>query len=130
MANDTWRKEQNYKIKKRSGHSEKGKLKVLEYIASGYHHTSRDEGKINEGYLSITRNQLETKLYSRNLIKEISRTNLKMDKDGTQTNGPMDKKIHIGVYTLHLTFLSITEGGRELASIQDCVFTSIQRLED
>ena len=51
---------------------EKGNLQVLGNIGSGRHQTGRNERQIFKEYLMRTRKLLETKLYGRNLIKEIS----------------------------------------------------------
>ena len=58
---------------------------------------------IRKEYVRRTRKLIETKLYSRNLIKVINtwavspckifETILKMDKEGTHTNGPEDRKV-------------------------------------
>ena len=54
---------------------------------------------------------------------------LKMDKEGTQINGPEDKKINDDAQKFRQT-ISTKEGGRGLASIEDNVDASIKGLED
>ena len=69
---------------------------------SGQHQTNRLKKNVRKVYLR-TRKFLETKLYSRNLIKRINTwaellwkilgTILKVNKGGNQTNRPRDKEI-------------------------------------
>ena len=57
------------KLRKNPNAKSKGNRQVLENIRSGHHQTSGDERKIKKDFLRWTGKFLETKLYSRNLIK-------------------------------------------------------------
>ena len=102
--------------------------------------------KILKEYLRRTRKLLETKLSSRNLIKGIdtwavpivrysgpflkwTRDELKQMDKRTRKLITMHKALHPrdGVDRL---YVSRKEGGRGLASIEDSIDTSIQRLKD
>ena len=50
----------------------KGNLLILGNTGNGHHETSGDERENKKEYLRRTRRLLETKLYSRNRIKEIN----------------------------------------------------------
>ena len=102
--------------------------------------------KIKKKYLGRTRKLLETKLYSRNLIKEIntwavslviySGLILKWIKEELKQMDQITRKLKIMNKTLYprddvdRLYVSRKEGGRGLCSIVDSVDTSIQRLED
>ena len=102
--------------------------------------------KIRKEYLRRTRKLLETKLNSRNLIKGINTWAVRL----VRYSGPflkwtreelrqMDQRIR-KLMTMHKAlhprddvdrlYVSRKEGGRGLASIEDSVDASIQRLED
>ena len=101
---------------------------------------------IRKEYLKITRKLLETKLFSRNLIKGINtwalpfvrysgpflkwtREKLKQMDQRTRKLMTMHKALHTRADVDRL-YVSKKEGGRGLASIEDTVDASIQRLED
>ena len=101
---------------------------------------------IQKGYLRRTRNLLETKLSGRNLIKGINtgavllvrysgpflkgtRDELKQIDQRTRKLMTMHKALHPRDDVDRL-YVSRKEGGRGLASIEDSVDASIQRLED
>ena len=102
--------------------------------------------KIQKEYLSRTRKLFETKLNSRNLIKGIntwavplvrySGPFLKWNRDKFKQMDQRTRKIMTMHKTLHprdnvdRLYVSRKEGGRGLASIEDSVDASIQRLED
>ena len=102
--------------------------------------------KIKKEYLRRTRKLLETKLASRNLIKGIntwaaplvrySRPFLKWTRDELKQMDQRTRKLMTMHKTLHprddvdRLYVSRKEGGRGLASIEDSVDASIQRLED
>ena len=66
-------KERNYQIRKYQNAQRKGNIQVLGNIGIGHHQTSGDEIIKNlKMYLRRTRKLLETKLYSRNLVKGIN----------------------------------------------------------
>ena len=102
--------------------------------------------KIQKEYLRRTRKLLETKLYCRNLIKGINswavplvryswaflkwtRDELKQMDQTTRKLMTMHKALHPRDDVDNLC-VSRKEGGRGLASIEDSVDASIQRLED
>ena len=102
--------------------------------------------KIRKEYFRRTRKLLETKLSSRNLIKEINtsavplvrysgpflkwtRDELKQMDQRTRKLMTMHKALHPGDDVDRL-YVSRKEGGRGPASIEDSVDASIQRLED
>ena len=102
--------------------------------------------KIQKEYLRRTRKLLETKLSSRNLIKEINtwavplarysepflkwtRDELKQMDQTTRKLMPMHKALHPRD-DVDRRYVSRKEGGRGLTSIEDSVNASIQRLED
>ena len=102
--------------------------------------------KTRKEYLRRTRKLLETKLSSRNLIKRINtwfvplirflgpflkwtRDELKQMDQRTRKLMTMHKALHPRDDVDRL-YVSRKEGGRGLASIQDSVDASIQRLED
>ena len=102
--------------------------------------------KIQKEYLRRTRKLLETKLNSRNLIKRIntwavslvrySRPFLKWTRDELKQMDQRTRKLMTMHKALHprdnvdRLYVSRKEGGRGLASIEDSVDASIQRLED
>ena len=102
--------------------------------------------KIQKEYLRRTRKLLETKLNSRNLIKRIntwavplvrySGPFLKWTKDELKQMDQRTRKLMTMHKALHprddvdRLYVSRKEGGRGLASIEDSVDTSIQRLKD
>ena len=102
--------------------------------------------KAKREYLRRTRKLLETKLSSRNLIKGINtwtvflvrysgpffkwiREELKQMNQRTRNLTTMHKALHPRDDTERL-YGSRKEGGRRLASIEDSIDASIQRLED
>ena len=102
--------------------------------------------KIKKEYLRRTRKLLETKLSCRNLIKGINtwaiplirysgpfvkwnREELKQMDQRTRKLMTMHKALHPRDVVDRL-FVSRKEGGRGLASIEDCVDVPTQRLED
>ena len=102
--------------------------------------------KIQKEYIRRTRKLLETKLWSRNLIKSINtwavplvrysgpflkwtRDELKQMDQRTRKLMTMHKALHPRDDVDRL-YVSRKEGGRGLASIEDRVDASIQRLED
>ena len=102
--------------------------------------------KIWKEYLGRTRKLLETKLSSRNLIKGIntwvvslvrySEPFLKWTRDELKEMDQRTRKLMTMHKALHpknnvdRLYVSRKEGGRGLASIEDTVDASIQRLED
>ena len=102
--------------------------------------------KIRKEYLRRTRKVLETKLSTRNLIKGIniwavplirySRPFFKWTRDELKQMDQKTRKLMTMAKALHprddveRLYLSRKEGGRGLASIEDSVDASIQRLED
>ena len=102
--------------------------------------------KIQKEYLRRTRKLLETKASSRNHIKGIdtlavplvrySRPFLKWTRDEFKQMDQRTRKLMTMHKALHhrddvdRLYVSRKEGGRGLASIEDSVDTSIQRLED
>ena len=105
-----------------------------------------NEKKIQKEYLRRTKKLLETKLNSRNLIKGIdtwavlllrySGPFLKWNRDELRQMNQRTRKLMTMHKALHLRddvdrlYVSRKEGGRGLASIEDSVDASIQRLED
>ena len=103
------------------------------------------KGKIQKEYLRRTRKLLETKLYSRNLIKGIntwavslvrySGPFLKWTREELQQMDQRTRKLISMHKALHRRddvdrlYVSIKEGGRGLTSIEDSVDASIQWLE-
>ena len=102
--------------------------------------------KVMKEYLRRTRKLLETKLCSRSLIKGINtwavslvrysglflkwtRKEHKQMDQRTRKLIPMHKALHPR-YDVDRLYVSRKEGGRGLASIEDSVDASIQRLED
>ena len=102
--------------------------------------------KIKKEYLRRTRNLLETKLYSRNLIKgintwavhivrysghfvRVTREELERMDERTRKLMTMRKILH-PKDDVNRLYLSRKEEGRGLASIEDSVDASIQRFED
>ena len=102
--------------------------------------------KIKKEYLKRTRKLLETKLWSRNLIKGINtwavplvrysgpflkwaREEFKQMDQKTRKIMTIQKALHPRDNVCRL-YVSRKGGGRGLASIEDCVDASIQRLED
>ena len=104
------------------------------------------KGKIEKEYLRRTRKLLETKLRSRNLIKEIntwalhhvrySGPFLKWTREELKQMDQRTRKLMSIHWALHprndvdRQYVSIKEGGRGLSSTEDSVDASIQRLED
>ena len=104
------------------------------------------KNKIQKEYLRRTRKLLETKLNSRNLIKEIntwagplirySGPFLKWTRDELKQMDQRTKKLMTMLKALHhrddvdRLYVSRKEGGRGLATIKDSVDASIQPLED
>ena len=111
-----------------------------------WHHQVEMKNKIIKEYLRRTRKLLETKLSCRNLIKGIntwavplvrySGPFLKWIRDELRQMDPRTRKLMTIHKALHprddvdRLHVPRKEGGRGLASIEDCVDTSIQRLED
>ena len=104
------------------------------------------KNKIQKEYLRRTRKLLETKLNSRNLIKGImlglypsldtrdpfsSGPEINLDKWTKETRKlmTMHKALH-PIDDVDRLYVPRKKGGRGLASIEDSVDTSIQRLED
>ena len=104
------------------------------------------KNKIQEKYLRRTRKLLETNLSSRNLIKGINiwavplvrysgpflnwtRDELRQMEQRTRKLMTMHKVLHPRDH-VDRQYVPRKEGGRGLASIEDSVDTSIQRLED
>ena len=104
------------------------------------------KNKIQKEYLRRTRKLLETKLNSRNHFKGIntwavslvrySGPFLKWTRDELRQIDPRSRKLLTMHKALHprddvdRLYVSRKEGGREIASIEDSVDASIQRLED
>ena len=104
------------------------------------------KNKIQKEYLRRTRKLLETKLNSRNLIKGINTRAvplvrysghfLKWTRDELRQMERRTRKLMTMHEALHprddvdRLYVSRKEGGRGLASIEDSVDASIQRLED
>ena len=104
------------------------------------------KNKIQKEYLMRTRKLIETKLNSRNLIKGIntwavplvrySEPFLKWTRDELRQMDQRTKKLMTLHKALHprdgvdRLYVPRKEGGRGLASIEDSVDTSIQRLEE
>ena len=104
------------------------------------------KNKIEKEYLRRTRKLIETKLYSRNLIKGMNIWALhlirysgpffKWTRDELRQMDQRTRKLmtmHKALYPrddVDRLYIPGKEGGRGLASIKDCVDTSIQRLED
>ena len=104
------------------------------------------KNKIQEEYLRRTRKLLETKLSSRNLIKGINTWDvplvrysgpfLKWTRDELKQMDQRTRKVMTMHKALHprddvdRLYVSRKEGGRVLASIEDSVDESIQRLQD
>ena len=125
----------------------KGHLQILRGIRNWHHHTDWNERKnLKREYLKRTRNWLETKLCSRNLVKGIdtcavplatySGTFLEWTKEELKQMEQRTRKLMTMIKTLHpwndvkTQYVSGREGGRRLVSIEDSVDASIQRLED
>ena len=77
ISNEKWemthdRRNQTAKSRKNKYALRKGNLQILGNIGSWHHQTSGNERKIKKEYLRRIRKLLESKLYSRNLIKEIN----------------------------------------------------------
>ena len=91
------------------------------------------KNKIQKEYLRRTRKLLETKLSSRNLIKEINTwavpLELKQMDQRTRKLMTMHKALHLRDDVDRL-YESIKEGGIRLASTEDSIDALIQRLED
>ena len=91
--------------------------------------------KIQKEYHRRTRKLLETKLSSRNIIKRINNWGPEWTRDELRQMDQrtrkltMQKALHPRVDVERL-YVPRKEGGRELASIEDSIDTSIQRLED
>ena len=85
---------------------EKGNLKIPWYTDK----RAKMKEKIKKEYPRRTRNLLETKLYRRNIIKEIN--------------------IRAVSLVWHRLYVSRKEGGRGLASIEESIDTSMRCLED
>ena len=100
------------------------------------------KNKIQKEYLTTTRKLLETKLNCRNLIKGINTWAVpSLDTRDPFSSGP---EMNLDKWTKEMTmhkalhprddvdrlYVPRKEGGRGLASIEDSVDTSIQRLED
>ena len=92
--------------------------------------------KTRKEYLKITRKLLKTKLRKKNLIKrylsspscKILKTIFKMHKGKTRKKGTKNKEIDddaqdfsLGIW--HRLYVSKNEGGKRLASIENCVNT-------
>ena len=75
--NEKWKmknvgRNRNTKSRENQNTQRKGNSQILGNIGSRYHQISRDEKKIQKESLRRRRKLLETKLHSRNLIKEIN----------------------------------------------------------
>ena len=119
---------------------------MLGHLGGWHYQTSRNERHDRKEYLRRTRKLLETKLSSRNIIKEINTWAVPLDR----YSGPflkwtreelkqMDQRtrklvtVHRALHPRHdfdRLYVSRKEGGRGLASIEDSVDASIQRLKD
>ena len=104
------------------------------------------KNKVRKEYLRRTRKLLETKLYSRNHIKGIntwavplirySEPFLKWTRDELEQMDQRTRQLmtmHKDLHPRHVVdrlYVSRKEGGRGLASIEDSIDASIQRLED
>ena len=126
-----------------------GEKKTYKYLGISEADTIKQvemKNKIQKEYLRRTRKLLETKLYSRNLIKGINtwavllvrysgpflkwtRNELKQMDQRTRKPMTLHKALHPRDDVDKL-YVSRKEGGRGLASIEDSVDASIQRLED
>ena len=126
--------------------SEKGNIQILGHRGDWFHQTSGDERKIKKEYLRRTRKLLEIKLSSRNFIKGINiwavpfvsysgpfvkwtREEVKQIIQRTRKRIAVHKVLHPRDEVDRL-YVSRKEWGRGLASIEDSVDASIQRLVD
>ena len=138
MANDKSNSHQNAQ--------RKGNQQILGDIGSWHQQTIRNERKVLKEYLEKARKSFKTKPNSRNLNKGIdtwavslvrhsgpflkwTREELKQIDQRIRKLMPMHKALHTRDDVDRL-YVSRREGGRELASIEDNVDASIQRLED
>ena len=96
--------------------------------------------KIVKKYLRKARKLLDTKFCRGDLVKRIytyvallviySGSFLKWTREELKKNGPENKKNDNNAQDIDRLYVSRIEEGRGLASIEDSVDTSIQRLED
>ena len=124
----------------------KGKLQIFGNIGSEHHQTCGDKRKNLKEYLRRTKKLLQTKLHGRNLIKVINTWTVPL----VRCSGPFLKWIREELQQMdqrtgklmtmrkaldprddiNRLYESRKEGGRGVASIQDSVDASRQRLED
>ena len=131
---------------KKSRKNQKGNFQILGNIGREHHQTWEDEIKKIQKYLNRTRKLFETKLYSRNLIKEtntrpvllvrFSGPLLKWTKEELlETNQrtwkfiTMRKALHPRD-DVHRHYAARNEGGRRLTSIHGSVDASLERLDN
>ena len=127
-------------------HAENETYKYLGILEADTIKPAEMKEKIQKEYLRRTRKLLETKLNRRNLIKGINtwavplvrysgpflkwtRDELKQMDERTRKLMTMHKALHLRDEVDRL-YVSRKEGGRGLASIEDSVDASIQRLKD
>ena len=121
----------------------KGNLQILGNIESRHKQTRGDERKIFKKYLRRTRKLLETKLYSKNIIKRINTWAVrysgpfsKWTREDLKQRDQITRKVmtmHKALYPRHgddRLYVSIKVGERELTSIDDSSNVSIQWPED
>ena len=125
----------------------KGNIQILENIGSWHHkQVEMKKIKIKKEYLRITSKLLETKLNSRNLIKRINACTdpfvrytgplLKRTREEFKQVDQRTRKlmaIHKALYPrdyIDRLYVSRKEGVKGLASIEESVDISMQRLED
>ena len=141
-----WRKESNYQIKKKFKRSKKRKRKSLEILEADTIKQVNVKEKIKKDYLMKSGKLLETKLYSKNLIKGINTWAvllgryygpfLKWTRKELKQMDQRTRKIMIMHKVLHprndidRLYVSRKEGGRGLARTEDIVDAFIQRLKD
>ena len=143
---ETTRDRQNGTSKSRKNQNawRKGNLQILENTGSEHHQTSRDDRKILKDYPRRTKKLLETKLYGRNLLKEINtwvvllvrysgpflkwtREELKQMDQRTRKLMTIHKTLHSrdDIDRLHVS----RKGKRGVTSMEDSVDASIQQFE-
>ena len=121
-------------------------LQIVRNLGGRHHQTSRNEKQNLKKYLRRTRKLLETKLSNRNIIKGINTWAvslvrylgrfLKWTREELRQMNQRTRKLMTTHKALHprddvnRLYVPRKEGGRGLASIEDSVDTSIQRLED
>ena len=143
-SNDTWRTEWNNQIKTIRTFGEKETYKYLGILEADTIKQVEMKERIEKEYLRKTRKLPETKLYSRNFIKGIKTWSVSLVRflgpllkwtreelmdERTRKLMTMHKALHPRDDVDSL-YVSRKEGGRRLASIEDCVDASIHRLEE